>query len=94
MEKLKVLGIARLEEINGYIAENGRENVMGRRFKPRHIIVLVKNQAGIKNLYKVITKSHLEYFKRYPIMPKSVLMEHREGLIIGSCLLYTSWRPL
>lgn len=84
MEKLKVLGITRLEEINGYIAENGRESVMGRRFKPRHIIVLVKNQAGIKNLYKVITKSHLEYFKRYPIMPKSVLMEHREGLIIGS----------
>jgi len=54
------------------------------RVKFRHIIILVKNQKGLSNLYKLITKSHLEDFSRYPIIKKSVLDQHREGLILGS----------
>ena len=74
--------MARSAEINGamtHLKKGGR----GRR-SSYHLILLAKNQTGLRNLYKLVSKSHLEHYNRFPIMPKSLVDENREGLIIGS----------
>ena len=49
-----------------------------------HIILLAATQEGLKNIYKMVSMSHIEYFYRKPRLPKSVISKYREGVIIGS----------
>ena len=49
-----------------------------------HIILLAATQEGLKNIYKMVSMSHIEYFYRKPRLPKSVISRYREGVIIGS----------
>ncbi|MEI7543067.1 MAG: PolC-type DNA polymerase III, partial [bacterium] len=52
--------------------------------KPMHIIILVKNKIGLRNLYKIVSMSHLNYFYKKPRIPREILKEHRTGLVLGS----------
>ena len=79
---LEEMGLRHLGEINGAMVHLRKGGKAKRQ--PKHLIVLARNQTGLRNLYKLISLGHLDYFKRYPIMLKSVINENREGLILGS----------
>ena len=81
-KRLREKGVGRIQELAPLISEL-RKTFDGKR-QPKHIIILVKEQKGIRNLYEMVSRAHLEHFKKYPIIPKSLLMELREGLIVGS----------
>ncbi len=55
-----------------------------KRLKLFHTILLCKDKRGLRNLYKLVSHSHVDYFYKKPRMPKSLIEAHREGLIIGS----------
>ena len=80
-EMLKKDQVGTLKEVNRY----GDRNVNAIRKMPtHHIIILAKNDIGRYNLYQLISQSHMTYYARRPRIPKSLLNEHREGLLIGS----------
>ncbi|GGE46253.1 DNA polymerase III PolC-type [Pullulanibacillus camelliae] len=54
------------------------------RVRPSHCTILATTQEGLKNLYKLISSSHVNYFYRVPRVPRSLLTKYREGLIVGS----------
>ncbi len=81
IEMLKKDDIYTLEALN----ELGKASVDAvRKLHPYHIIILAKNQTGRINLYKLISESHLKYFYKRPLIPKSLIQKYREGLILGS----------
>ena len=49
-----------------------------------HIILLAKNRTGLVNLNRLVSISHLEYFRRTPHMPRDIIQQYRDGLILGS----------
>ena len=54
------------------------------KLKTKHITLIAQNLAGIKNLYKIVSDAHVNHFYRAPRILKSVLLEHKEGIIVGS----------
>ncbi len=75
----EVRGITSLQQMNTKISGSDPKKSVS-----HHMTILVKNQTGLKNLYKLISMAHLDYFYKKPRIPKSQLLKLREGLIIGS----------
>ncbi|HHV98132.1 MAG TPA: PolC-type DNA polymerase III [Clostridiaceae bacterium] len=80
LEILKSKNVSTIDEIQNAFESN--TNYMNAH--SYHGVILVRNQVGLKNLYKLVSESHLKYYHKRPRMPKSLLMAHREGLIFGS----------
>ncbi len=78
--KMEQEGIRSLAEINK--AMESKADPL--KLRTYHMIILVQNKTGLKNLYRLISSSYLEYFHRTPRIPKTLLDSMREGLIIGS----------
>ena len=75
--------------VEGYVFDDSdctaEDGTIDFKTKPtNHIILLAKNQEGLKNIYKLVSYSHLDYFYKKPRLPWSLIEKHREGLLIGS----------
>ena len=80
LDELKNMGISDISELN----TSFNVRALAKRNQARHIILLAKNLQGIRNIYEMISESHLKYFYRTPRIPKSLIAEKRDGLLIGS----------
>ena len=80
LDSLESRGVHRLDLINSYFGHVSNLNAL----ESYHAVILAKNQEGLTNLYRIISKSHLDYYYRRPRIPKSLLASNRNGLIIGS----------
>lgn len=67
-------------DLNKHMTDNGA----WRHARPFHVTILAASQAGIKNLYELVSLSNVKYFARVPRIPRSVLARYREGLLLGS----------
>ena len=81
VEMLKERDITTLAEVNRF-GDTNQDAI--KKMPTYHAIILAKNDVGRVNLYRLISKSHLNYYARRPRIPKSEFLRHREGLIIGS----------
>lgn len=92
----RMLARLRDEGIDGFprLAQAVASHADPLQLKPYHMILLAQNATGLKNLYRLISESYLTYFRRFPRIPKSLLENHREGLLVGSACeageLYTA----
>ena len=80
LKLLQEKNIVNHNELNNHIGQGNAYQ----HSRPYHCTILVKNETGLKNLYKLVSKSHINYFYRTPRIPRSLLQKHREGLLIGS----------
>lgn len=64
--------------------EHMTDNDSWKHARPNHVSILAKTQAGLKNMFKLISTSNISYFYRVPRIPHSLLNEYREGLLIGT----------
>ena len=79
LEKIADRHFERLADLNQLVKEANVEHL-----RTNHIVLLVKSQIGMKHLYRLVSDSHIHYFHRHPRIPRSLLVEFREGLIVGS----------
>ena len=80
---LNDMGVETIDQINDALKDMHRMDI-GRN---HHITLLVKTKAGLKNLYKIISASQIDYYnktRKHPMMPRSLIQKYREGIFVGS----------
>ena len=78
---LEEQGVQTLAQVNDFTAASV-ETI--RKMPSYHAIILAKTEEGRRNLYRMVSESHVKYFNRQPKLPKSFVMKHREGIILGT----------
>ena len=77
--------IEMISDINSNLASGGEDKSdFIKKLPTYHMILLVKNKTGLKNLYRIISDAHLKYFYKKPRVPRSVLEKYREGILVGA----------
>ncbi len=74
----RIFGVKIIYGMEGYLQSEDEA------YRYHHIVLLAKSRTGLKNLYKLVSLSHLHHYDRVPIIPRAELTAHREGLIVGS----------
>ncbi|WP_336822505.1 PolC-type DNA polymerase III [Sporosarcina sp. USHLN248] len=80
MKDAKEKGIEWLDDFNRHIGEGDAY----KRSRPSHCTLLATDDEGLKNLFKLVSYSHMDYFYRVPRIPRSLLIKHRKGILVGS----------
>ena len=79
LDMLEKKGAKKLSDVNEVLG-----GIDYTKLKTKHITLIAQNLDGIKNLYKIVSDAHVNHFYRAPRILKSVLLEHKEGIIVGS----------
>lgn len=80
LKQMEQLGVTNHNQIDAKLSNQDAY----KRARPMHVTLIVQNQTGLKNLFKIVSESMVTYFYRTPRIPRSLLNEHREGLLVGS----------
>ena len=83
LQQMKILQEQKIVTLN-HINLRYSKKIDIKRLRPHHAVILVKNAVGMRNLYELVSKSHIDYFHRHPRIPKSELSRLRDGLIVGT----------
>ena len=80
VQQMKELGVTNHKDINKKLSNEDAY----KRARPTHVTLIVQNQDGLKNLFKIVSASLVKYYYRTPRNPRSLLNEYREGILVGT----------